>query len=129
MQANPVLKDFSGNGHDATCYNFAWAGMSGVGGYLPTVNGFNNPNNTTGIATIEGNKVHITHTPNIICAVYNNGGIATGETRPSTSFKVTGLTGTGLVLKASVVYGLPDEITEDGVYTFPEFQAVCKVPA
>ena len=25
MQANPVLKDFSGNGHDATCYNFAWS--------------------------------------------------------------------------------------------------------
>lgn len=121
MAATPILRDLSGNGHDATCYNFAWAGMSGVGGYLPTGNGFNNPNNTTGIATIEGNKVHITHTPNINCAVYNNGSIATGETRPSTSFKVTGLTGTGLVLKASVVYGLPDEITEDGVYTFPEF--------
>ena len=32
MQANPVLKDFSGNGRDATCYNFAWSGMSGIGG-------------------------------------------------------------------------------------------------
>ena len=33
MAENPVLRDLSGNGHDATCYNFAWTGMSGVGGY------------------------------------------------------------------------------------------------
>lgn len=34
MAENPVLRDLSGNGHDATCYNFAWLGMSGVDGYL-----------------------------------------------------------------------------------------------
>ena len=33
MQANPVLVDHSGNGHDAACGNFAWSGMSGIGGY------------------------------------------------------------------------------------------------
>lgn len=33
MKANPVIKDLSGNGHDATCHNFAWSGMSSVGGY------------------------------------------------------------------------------------------------
>lgn len=121
MQANPVLKDLSGNGRDATCYNFAWSEMSGVGGFLPTNHAFTNPNNTTGIATVEGNKVHITHTPDIVCAAYNNGLCAPGETRPETSFKVTGLTGTGLVLKASALYGLPNEITQDGVYTYPEF--------
>jgi len=33
MAENPVLRDLSGNGHDATCYNFAWADMSGIGGY------------------------------------------------------------------------------------------------
>lgn len=32
MAANPVLADLSGNGHDITCYNFAWAGMSGIVG-------------------------------------------------------------------------------------------------
>ena len=36
MAANPVLRDLSGNGHDATCYNFAWRGMSGIGGYYFT---------------------------------------------------------------------------------------------
>ena len=33
MAENPVLRDLSGNGHDATCYNFAWAGKSGIGGF------------------------------------------------------------------------------------------------
>lgn len=33
MATTPTLIDHSGNGHDATCYNFAWAGMSGIGGY------------------------------------------------------------------------------------------------
>lgn len=28
-----VLKDLSGNGHDITLHNFAWSGMSGIGGY------------------------------------------------------------------------------------------------
>lgn len=34
MAANPVLADLSGNGHDIECFNFAWAGMSGIGGYM-----------------------------------------------------------------------------------------------
>lgn len=33
MKVNPILKDLSGNGHDASCYNFAWSGMSGIGSY------------------------------------------------------------------------------------------------
>ena len=32
MAENPVLRDLSGNGYDATCYNFAWSKMSGIGG-------------------------------------------------------------------------------------------------
>lgn len=33
MAENPILKDLSGNGHDARCYNFAWGSASGIGGY------------------------------------------------------------------------------------------------
>lgn len=33
MAADPRIIDHSGNGHHAKCYNFAWAGMSGIGGY------------------------------------------------------------------------------------------------
>ena len=33
MAANPVWVDKTGNGHDLQLKNFAWGGMSGVGGY------------------------------------------------------------------------------------------------
>lgn len=33
MKENPVWVDKTGNGHDLQMKNFAWAGMSGVGGY------------------------------------------------------------------------------------------------
>lgn len=33
MSTNPVWKDLTGNGHDLQMKNFAWKGMSGVGGY------------------------------------------------------------------------------------------------
>lgn len=33
MATNPVWKDLIGNGHDLQMKNFAWKGMSGVGGY------------------------------------------------------------------------------------------------
>lgn len=33
MAANPVWKDLTDNGHDLQMKNFAWKGMSGVGGY------------------------------------------------------------------------------------------------
>lgn len=33
MAENPVWKDITGNGHDLQMKNFAWKGMSGVGGY------------------------------------------------------------------------------------------------
>lgn len=33
MAENPVWKDLTGNGHDLRMKNFAWKGMSGIGGY------------------------------------------------------------------------------------------------
>ena len=30
LAADPTLRDLSGNGHDATCYNFAWTEESGI---------------------------------------------------------------------------------------------------
>lgn len=33
MAENPVWRDITGNGHDLQMKNFAWKGMSGVGGY------------------------------------------------------------------------------------------------
>ena len=34
MEADPRIIDHSGNGHHAACHNFAWSGMSGIGGYV-----------------------------------------------------------------------------------------------
>ena len=34
MKVNPILKDLSGNGYDATCYNFAWNRQSGISSYF-----------------------------------------------------------------------------------------------
>lgn len=38
MAANPVWVDKTGNGHDLQLKNFAWGGMSGVGGYVDNWN-------------------------------------------------------------------------------------------
>ena len=45
MATNPVWVDKTGNGHDLQMKNFAWKGMSGVGGYVQNFNHFRN--NTT----------------------------------------------------------------------------------
>lgn len=42
MAANPVWVDKMGNGHDLQMKNFAWGGMSGVGGYVQNFNYFRN---------------------------------------------------------------------------------------
>lgn len=42
MAANPVWVDKTGNGHDLQMKNFAWSGMSGVGGYVQNFNDFRN---------------------------------------------------------------------------------------
>ena len=42
MAENPVWKDLTGNGHDLQMKNFAWSGMSGVGGYVQNFNYFRN---------------------------------------------------------------------------------------
>lgn len=42
MATNPVWVDKTGNGHDLQMKNFAWGGMSGVGGYVQGFNYFRN---------------------------------------------------------------------------------------
>lgn len=42
MKENPVWVDKTGNGHDLQMKNFAWSGMSGVGGYVQNFNYFRN---------------------------------------------------------------------------------------
>lgn len=63
MANNPILKDLSGNGHDATCYNFAWSGMSGIGGYyFDTLTKWYTASGNDGKLTVDNTKIHITRT-------------------------------------------------------------------
>lgn len=57
MKANPKLIDLSGNGHDATCYNFAWNWGSGIGQYKLYISDYD-PDAVVG--TTEMHSVHIT---------------------------------------------------------------------
>ena len=41
MSVDPTLIDLTGNGYNATCYNFSWSDMSGVGGYAYDFTSFN----------------------------------------------------------------------------------------
>ena len=55
MAENPVWKDLTGNGHDLQMKNFAWKGMSGVGGYAGDFSKWRNNRDTTEIGITESN--------------------------------------------------------------------------
>ena len=59
MAENPVWKDLTGNGRDLQMKNFAWKGMSGVGGYVVDIDEWGT--NTTA-AYFERNSIKITAT-------------------------------------------------------------------
>lgn len=79
MEENPVWKDLTGNGYDLQMKNFAWKGMSGVGGYEMNFNlwGNNVPNvpdismstTTTSVSVSVGNS---TYNNNLIYIHINN---------------------------------------------------------
>lgn len=79
MKENPVWVDKTGNGHDLQLKNFAWKGMSGVGGYEMNFNlwGNNVPNvpdismstTTTSVSVSVGNS---TYNNNLIYIHINN---------------------------------------------------------
>lgn len=59
MAENPVWKDLTGNGHDLQMKNFAWSGMSGIGGYVVNIDEWGT--NSTA-AYFERNSIKITAT-------------------------------------------------------------------
>lgn len=59
MKENPVWVDKTGNGHDLQMKNFAWKGMSGVGGYVVDIDEWGT--NSTA-AYFERNSIKITAT-------------------------------------------------------------------
>lgn len=59
MAENPVWKDLMGNGHDLQMKNFAWSGMSGVGGYVQNFNYFRNNTSVDKVRIDEQNRIAI----------------------------------------------------------------------
>lgn len=68
MAANPVWVDKTGNGHDLQLKNFAWKGMSGVGGYemnfnlwrnnVPNIPDISMSTTTTSVSVSVGNSTY-----------------------------------------------------------------------
>lgn len=114
MAENPILKDFSGNGHDITCYNFAWSGMSGIGGFITN---FNTWNKQIEDCVANDHKLiirdYFESTPDA-AIIYDN-----SQSEYTMQFKVQGITDSGLRLevgKGSIVES-DSSIKQDGIYT------------
>lgn len=68
MKENPVWVDKTGNGHDLQMKNFAWGGMSGVGGYemnfnlwsnnVPSISDISMSKTTTSVSVSVGNSAN-----------------------------------------------------------------------
>lgn len=79
MAANPIWVDKTGNGHDLQMKNFAWGGMSGVGGYemnfnlwannVPSIPDISMSTTTTSVSVSVGNS---TYNNNLIYIHINN---------------------------------------------------------
>lgn len=70
MAANPVWVDKTGNGHDLQLKNFAWGGMSGVGGYEMNFNLWRN--NVSGIPDISMSTTTTSVSVSVGNSTYNN---------------------------------------------------------
>lgn len=110
MALSPILKDLSGNGNDATCYNFGWSGMSGIGGYNYNVNKaykYNSKFTIINSTTIHFNKVTINSSNYILYFWPFKTGSMTGTyTIPSLKVKIDNPN------NANLKFGLNNPINE-----------------
>lgn len=124
MAENPVWKDLTGNGHDLQMKNFAWSGMSGVGGYKLNWSNSNTwvsyiTHGLSGTGEVTDNTIHITS------AKTNNALFETRAILKSVEYKVLikGLTD-DIYLRYGVFNDgkeLWTEIKNDGIYTLPSY--------
>lgn len=113
-EADWYLKDFSGNGHDMTLYNFAKKLGSGIGKYKVDFNTWA-PQSYSADSTHTSNKLHIT---NIKCG---NAILYTKEAN-AMKVKITGIQSFKLVYRyiaENDVWGT-FEVDRDGIYELPE---------
>lgn len=128
MAANPVWVDKTGNGHDLQMKNFAWGGMSGVGGYVENYNRWTKSAVRADI-TFTDHSFNVTSVKiNQAQFYYQSSGGKQPFTVPSGTVIVKGLTD-GQVLE----YIYTDiegrhvfTVKNDGIYTLPSFEFIAK---
>lgn len=120
MKENPVWVDKTGNGHDLQMKNFAWSGMSGVGGYKQNFNSWGYGNfGGTNSQTHTSNKIefNITTGGNIYSNAKKIGVV--GDIIEFT-IKVTGINDTNgagvLRVTKGVTSGEILRVQSDGIY-------------
>ena len=91
MAEFPVLTDLTGNGHDISCNNFAWSGMSGIGGYHFNFSNWNSDNSSTFDIEKYSNKVIFTNIDNILGSQINLYGKQNLDAINGLKFKVSGM--------------------------------------
>lgn len=128
MKENPVWVDKTGNGHDLQMKNFAWSGMSGVGGYVENYNRWTKSAVRADI-TFTDHSFNVTSVKiNQAQFYYQSSGGEQPFTVPSGTVIVKGLTD-GQVLE----YIYTDiegrhvfTVKNDGIYTLPSFEFIAK---
>lgn len=119
MKENPVWVDKIGNGHDLQMKNFAWGGMSGVGGYNQNFNQWGYGNLSTATQTHTSYKIELSvpstlRTTNIYSNAYSTG--KEGDIYDFT-LNIVGLKdGASLRITKGVASGVIEMIEKDGIY-------------
>lgn len=122
MKENPVWVDKTGNGHDLQMKNFAWGGMSGVGGYSDNFSSdsWKKPSDRSDI-TWTSSSFNITRVMNTGVQIYYFSTWEESESViPEKRIIVKGLED-GQVLRYMNVGNRIIEISQDGIYTIPSF--------
>lgn len=122
MAANPVWVDKTGNGNDLQLKNFAWGGMSGVGGYIDNFSSDSwvKPSDIS-VITWTNSSFNIAQVMNLGVHIYYRAKWNDPESViPERRINVKGLEG-GQTLRYLNAGNKILEISQDGIYTIPSF--------
>lgn len=126
MAENPIWKDLTGNGHDLQMKNFAWKGMSGVGGYTENYDSnrwYKVTSRIDATWTYKSFNVKLIKDNNSAQLFYQSQPSDTGFRVLSCTIKVSGLTdGQGIEYISNGTRPIVImRIENDGIYHLPSF--------
>lgn len=126
MAENPIWKDLTGNGHDLQMKNFAWKGMSGVGGYTENYDSnkwYKEASRIYATWTYKSFNVKSIKDNNFAQLFYQSKPSDTGFRVLSCTIKVSGLTdGQGIEYISNGTRPIVImRIENDGIYHLPSF--------